>query len=215
MIERFLHVVDHLRLFRDGLLCIFFQPGGRLDSKKPREQIVCARDMNVDFAHRTNAFHRTPSVRAIGHRLCEVHQFRFSILHLVQDAPKGFRGDFLNQMKDAESKLMDLAQAMPDSSYGWRPMEGVRSVSEVYIHIAGANYLFPRFFGVKPPAGLEKDAEKTITEKSKVIDYMKKSFDHIRQAVLATSDDSLNNPTKMFGEETTYRGAIFRAAIHT
>jgi|ERR1041385_7076911 uncharacterized damage-inducible protein DinB len=142
----------------------------------------------------------------------------FSLLSLTmvlaQDAPKGFRGDFLNQMKDAESKLMDLAQAMPDSSYGWRPMEGVRSVSEVYIHIAGANYLFPRFFGVKPPAGLEKDAEKTITEKSKVIDYMKKSFDHIRQAVLATSDDSLNNPTKMFGEETTYRGAIFTAATH-
>lgn len=128
--------------------------------------------------------------------------------------PGGFRGDFLNQMQDTEKKLEDLAQAMPDSTYGWRPMEGVRSVSEVYIHIAGANYLFPRFFGVKPPEGLDKDAEKNITEKSKVVEYLRTSFDHIRQAVLQTLDDSLNNPTKMFGEETTYRGAIFTAATH-
>src|SRR5689334_5127937 len=84
-------------------------------------------------------------------------------------APTGFRGDFITQLNDVEKKIEDLAQAMPENDYSWRPMEGVRSVSEVYMHIAGANYLFPTFIGVKKPEGLEPNLEKNVTEKAKVI----------------------------------------------
>src|SRR6266545_3794657 len=52
----------------------------------------------------------------------------------------GFRADALAQLDDVGKKIVDLAQAVPAEKYGWRPAEGVRSVSEVYMHIAGANY---------------------------------------------------------------------------
>jgi uncharacterized damage-inducible protein DinB len=129
-------------------------------------------------------------------------------------APTGFRGDFITQLNDVEKKIEELAGAMPENSYSWRPMEGVRSVSEVYMHIAGANYLFPTFIGVKKPEGLEKNLEKNVTEKAKVVEALKISFNHLRSAVLQTSDADLDKATKMFGDDATYRSVIFEAALH-
>ena len=127
---------------------------------------------------------------------------------------KGFRAEFLMQMADVQKKIIDLAEAMPAEKYSWRPMEGVRSVSEVYVHIAGTNYLLPTFIGIKAPEGMERDAEKKITEKSKVIEFVKKSFEFIKEAVMKTPDADLNNPAKFFGQETTVRGVLFNAALH-
>ena len=129
-------------------------------------------------------------------------------------APTGFRGDFITQLNDVEKKIEELAGAMPENSYSWRPMEGVRSVSEVYMHIAGANYLFPTFIGVKKPEGLERDMEKNVTTKAKVLEALKASFDHLRTAITQTPDASLSKSTKMFGDETTYMGVIFTATSH-
>ena len=131
------------------------------------------------------------------------------------DSPKpaGFRGEFLTQMEDVEKKLSDLAEAMPESSYSWRPMEGVRSVSEVYMHIAGANYMFPTLVGINQPEGTDWDL-KNVTGKKKVLEALKLSFDHIREAVMKTPDGDLDKPVKMFGQETTKRGVFFVAALH-
>src|SRR2546427_1495817 len=115
-------------------------------------------------------------------------------------APTGFRGDFITQLNDVEKKIEDLAQAMPENSYSWRPMEGVRSVSEVYMHIAGANYLFPTLVGMKQPEGADWDL-KNVTEKKKVLEALKHSFDYIRDVVLKTPDGDLDKPAKMFGQE--------------
>ena len=67
------------------------------------------------------------------------------------------------------------------------------------MHIVGANYFILGFAGVKPPAGLDKDMEKTVTEKAKVIDELKKSFAHVRAGVTGLSDADLDKPVKMFG----------------
>ncbi|MBI1807919.1 MAG: DinB family protein [Ignavibacteria bacterium] len=128
--------------------------------------------------------------------------------------PKGFRGDFLTELNDVEQKILDLARAMPAEEYSWRPMEDVRSVSEVYMHIGGANYLLPTFVGIKAPMEMKPDMEKTVTDKTKVIEFLKQSFDHIRAAVMNTSDADLDKPAKFFGQETTVRGIFFKAANH-
>ena len=93
---------------------------------------------------------------------------------------KGFRAEFLVQMSEVEKKLVDLAQAEPQEKFTWRPSEGVRSISEVYMHIAGGNYLFPSVIGIKPPSPMEPDMEKKFTDKAKVIDFLKQSFGHLR-----------------------------------
>jgi uncharacterized damage-inducible protein DinB len=126
----------------------------------------------------------------------------------------GFRGDFLSDIKDAEQKLTDLANAIPQEKYSWRPGEGVRSISEAYIHIANTNFMFPRFIGAKPQEGLEKDMEKTVTDKGKVIAILKQSFAYLRNAVAGVSDADLDKVVTMFGQKTTVRNVLFTTAVH-
>jgi uncharacterized damage-inducible protein DinB len=126
----------------------------------------------------------------------------------------GFRGELLQQLGDVEKKIIDLAGAMPAETYSWRPMEGVRSVSEVYVHISGSNYLFPSFIGVTSADRPGPDAEKNITEKPKVLELLKKSFENIRGAIMKTTDEDLDKPAKMFGRETTFRDVLLTAELH-
>lgn len=64
----------------------------------------------------------------------------------TQSAPAapGLRADWAQQFDDVTKKVLSLAEAVPAEKYSWRPAEGVRSVSEVYVHIAGGNYFSPR-----------------------------------------------------------------------
>jgi uncharacterized damage-inducible protein DinB len=134
----------------------------------------------------------------------------------AQPAPAkvpGFRGLFLDQLKDVQSKVVSLADAMPQEKYSWRPADGVRSVAEVYTHIASANYFLPTFVGVKPPATFSPAITKE-TDKAKVVDALKASFEHIRQVVLNMPDADLDKPVKLFGQDTTYEGVLFLIANH-
>jgi uncharacterized damage-inducible protein DinB len=129
-------------------------------------------------------------------------------------ATSGFRADFLLQLDDAQKKIISLAEAVPEDKYGWRPAEKVRSVSEVYMHIAGANYFFPTFAGINPPSGITRDLEKTVTEKSKVLESLKQSFDHLRAAFEKTPDADMEKKVKFFSGEASLRYVYLVAAMH-
>jgi hypothetical protein len=83
---------------------------------------------------------------------------------VAQDAganatPAMLRTEYLNNMKDVEEKVVGLAEAFPEAKYAWRPMAGVRSVSEVLMHIASEHYVYmPMTVGAKPPADLNMGA---------------------------------------------------------
>lgn len=135
---------------------------------------------------------------------------------LAQD--KGFRAEFLSQLSSAEEKVMDLADAIPENKYTWRPDDGVRSISEVYIHIANANYMIPTFFGGKMPEGMSMpDAgkmEKEVTGKKDVAMKLKSSFASVKEVVKGMKDSDLDKDTEFFGMKTTYRGAMHFFANH-
>jgi uncharacterized damage-inducible protein DinB len=129
-------------------------------------------------------------------------------------AVSGLRADVNWQLTDLEKKLVALAEATPQEKYGWRPAPGVRSVSEVYMHIAGGNYFLATFVGAKMPEGLSRDMEKTVTEKAKVVEALKKSFDHARKAVEATPDSDLDKKVKFFGQEPSERMMLIVLVSH-
>ena len=45
------------------------------------------------------------------------------------------QSEMLADLAQVRDKYVQLAEAVPESDYGWRPAEGVRSVSEVYMHV--------------------------------------------------------------------------------
>ena len=109
-------------------------------------------------------------------------------------------------------KSSALAEAVPAEKYSWRPAEGVRSVGEVYMHIAGANYMIPSRLGAKAPAGISRDMEKTVTDKAKIIEHLKQSFAHVRQAIENSTDNS--KATKLFGRDNTHGGVKLLIITH-
>jgi uncharacterized damage-inducible protein DinB len=128
--------------------------------------------------------------------------------------PAGFRGECIANMNEVEEKLMELAESTPAEKYSWRPGTGVRSISEVYMHIAGSNYLLLTFIGVKAPANLDNDMEKNVTSKSAVISELRRSFEHLRKSIEAMPDSELEKPVKMFGTQTTERGVLLTTISH-
>src|SRR5688500_19893146 len=87
----------------------------------------------------------------------------------AQVAPvgKGFRAEYLAEVSVAEDHLIRLAEAIPADKYSWRPAVGVRSVSEVLLHVAGSNLNMPRVLGVAPSEGMVgSDYDKSRTERA-------------------------------------------------
>ena len=127
----------------------------------------------------------------------------------------GVKGEILRWIQDAEDKLMQLAEAMPESKYGWSPDKGVRTVGEVFMHVAAANYGIPGFVGVAPPEGFKFDTyEHSLTKKADIVKSLKASFAHVEGALSAASDEDLDKPAEFFGMKTTVRGAYLLLLSH-
>ena len=131
----------------------------------------------------------------------------------------GLRADMIADISTMESKYVGLAEAMPASAYAWSPMEGVRSVGEVFCHVAAANFGIPRFFGVEAPAeaaALEPKCETDDLEslKAGAVDSLQKSFVFAKQAIAAVPDANLDDATKLFGRDTTKRAAMLMYVTH-
>jgi uncharacterized damage-inducible protein DinB len=128
----------------------------------------------------------------------------------------GVRGSILFQIDQAREKLIALANAMPADKYGWKPGEGVRSTGEVFNHVAAANFFLPTFWGAKVPAGVNPQTlEKEMSgDKAKTVEVLTKSFDNLREAILAVPDADLDRKIKMFGQDATVRDAMMVLASH-
>lgn len=126
-------------------------------------------------------------------------------------AVNGFRAEFLANLDDVQEKILELAETTPAEKFGWRPGNGVRSISEVYMHVAGGNYFLATFLGVEAPTRA-KDLEQSVTKKADVIAELKRSFEHLRAAANRTED--LEKPVKMFGSPTTRRGVFITMLSH-
>ncbi len=60
----------------------------------------------------------------------------------AQDAAAANLASFMADLEAMEEKFIGLAEAFPEDTYTWRPMDGVRSVSEVLMLIAREGYGF-------------------------------------------------------------------------
>ena len=130
--------------------------------------------------------------------------------------PAGVKGEVMMWIKDAQGKLEQLAEAMPEGKYSWRPGKGVRSVGEVYMHVAAANLGIPTVCGVQAPAGFPgvEAYEKSLTKKADIEKALKDSFAHMEQAWVGFSDADLEKPVDLFGTKTTVRGAYLLLLSH-
>ncbi len=128
-------------------------------------------------------------------------------------ALSGYRADFLTDFDRASEKLADLAGAMPKDAFTWRLTDEVRTVSEIYMHVASANFYFARDLGVPLPADLPEEMEKNVTTRAEVILLLKESVDHVHQAVEKNAD--LGREIELFGRQRSIRSIFMILAGHS
>ncbi len=111
-------------------------------------------------------------------------------------------------------QLIALAEAIPAEKYGWRPAPGVRSTSEVLMHIAIANFYLLGVTGPKMPDGVTMDTEKAVTKKAEVIDWLKRSLDAVKSARAKLKPGDLDRKVKIGDRNATVDGMYLRIIIH-
>ncbi|WP_394749302.1 DinB family protein [Spongiimicrobium salis] len=87
---------------------------------------------------------------------------------MVQQTIKGI-------LTQNQGQVIQLAEAFSEEQYDWRPMEGVNSVGEALMHVAGGNYFLASKMGFPPPADVDMMALGKITGKANIIAALKKS----------------------------------------
>jgi uncharacterized damage-inducible protein DinB len=118
-------------------------------------------------------------------------------------------------LQDLQKKFVDLAGAIPAEKFTWRPAEGVRSLSELFLHISGANYGIPGMMGVAPPAGFDgKTFEKSTTDKAKIIEQLNKSFVAAIAAVQGMTNADFAKPEKKLGPDANDGDVVYLLVTH-
>jgi uncharacterized damage-inducible protein DinB len=136
-------------------------------------------------------------------------------------AKGAFQRDLLGVYSDAEKKVLDLEEAVPQNKFDWRPATGVRSIAEAYLHIAFGNYAMVKFVtGKEPPAeaGWEMNPakwDKKTKDKAEIKKILEASFAHAHAAVGAIPDADLDKMVNFFGHDMTTRAVLIILVGHT
>jgi uncharacterized damage-inducible protein DinB len=132
----------------------------------------------------------------------------------TQKLPEGIWQGYDGEWKHVTSQLIALAEATPEDKFAWRPAKGVRSTSEVYMHIVLANFYLLSVTGPKMPDDLKEDAEKTVTAKADVIKWLKRSLEAVRAAHVAEKPADLQRKVHIADRDATVDGMYLRIIIH-
>ena len=135
-------------------------------------------------------------------------------------APEGLWQGFDGEWLHVSSQLIALAEVTPAERFGWRPAPGVRSTSEVYMHIALANFYLLSVTGPKMPVELTREPapgfnmEKSVTSKAEVINWLKRSLEAVKQAHLAVTPQDLQRKVHIYDRDTNVDGMYLRIIVH-
>jgi len=118
-------------------------------------------------------------------------------------------------LQDMQQKYTSLAEAIPAEKYSYRPAEGVRSISELFLHVAAAGFNFPVARGTAPfPGFAAKDFEKSTSDKGKIIDWLNKSFTYAIASVQSMSNADFAKALPKLGPDANQGDVIYLMVVH-
>jgi uncharacterized damage-inducible protein DinB len=131
-----------------------------------------------------------------------------------QKLPEGIWQGYDGEWLHVSQQLVALAEATPEEKFSWRPAPGVRSTSEVYMHIAEANFYLLSVTGPKMPADMKEGMEKSVTAKADVVRWLKRSLEAVKQAHLAETPKDLQRKVHIADRDATVDGMYLRIIVH-
>lgn len=122
----------------------------------------------------------------------------------------------LLDLQDMHKKMMALATAIPAEKYTWRPEAGVRSISEVFLHVTAANFNITSLMtGITPVPAYKVDGfESSTTDKAKIIEQLDKSYAFAEAAIQGMTNADFARPEKKLGPEANSGDVIYLLVVH-
>jgi uncharacterized damage-inducible protein DinB len=132
----------------------------------------------------------------------------------ADDPMEGLWQGYDGELRHVERQLIGLAEATPEDKFAWRPAPGVRSTSEVYMHIAMANFYLLSVTGPKMPDDLKEGMDTSVTSKAEVIKWLKRSFEAVKRSHLGVKPEDLKRKVAVFKRDATVDGMYLRILVH-
>jgi uncharacterized damage-inducible protein DinB len=124
----------------------------------------------------------------------------------LQAQQPGMQASLGSDVGTLSDKFTGLAKVL-DGKYDYRPGQGVRSTADVLNLIVMENGLLAGvLMGAAPGA-----RPAPVTDPAKMQDALRNSYANLKKVIEGLSDTDLSAPVKMFGRDTTKRGAIAMA----
>ncbi len=119
----------------------------------------------------------------------------FAAASLQAQLPAGLGLGYLGELEHTGRQTLQLAEAMPEDKYSWRPAPGVMSVAEVFTHVYLGN------FGLLAQAGHKLPADLVTKPKTKaeIVAGLKRSLAAVKANYQATSSQEMQRPLKLYG----------------
>ena len=135
----------------------------------------------------------------------------------------GLRAELSADVDVLEQKYLALEEATREH-YAWRPAEGVRSVSEVFMHVAAANFMIPSIAGVEPPSEYRTEDMRAamarmqelerIDDPEEIQERLAQSFQHVRDAIAGLPEEEMEAEVDLFGQPASKRAVLILTVTH-
>jgi len=123
----------------------------------------------------------------------------------------------VDDLVELRDKFVMLAEAMPDTAWTWRPMEGVRSFRDVVELMTVEGGLFPTMWGYERPVGTEATLPAEYERlgalsTGEVTREMARALDHMIGIARGISEREWRRPANFFGREVDLATAVLYSA---
>ena len=111
----------------------------------------------------------------------------------------------------ATAEIIDVAEAMPEAKYGYKPTPEISSFGEQLVHVAGITQRF-----IDTTKGIKSDAahHKTMA-KLEVVALLKSTFQTAQDLIVPLTDTQLLEPVKFpFGDRIVTRATFWQGPLY-
>jgi uncharacterized damage-inducible protein DinB len=108
---------------------------------------------------------------------------------------------FLEKWENSKNYLLEVAKAMPEDKYNFKPTEREMSFGEQLVHIKGnMDWLSTSYFTDEE---FDEKKDENTYSKQEIISMLEKSFDNVSEIIKKTEPKSLNEKVDFFAGPKT------------
>ncbi|HYW44470.1 MAG TPA: DinB family protein [Bryobacteraceae bacterium] len=113
----------------------------------------------------------------------------------------------------AKNNILRSADKIPESLWSFRPTPEVRTIGELFAHVADGQYEFCGMASEGKP--VDKGVEKTAKTKAAIVSALKDAFAYCDAAYAKMTDATAVETVGFFGRQATRIGAMDYNVVHT